>query len=202
VLVLLVLEEVENAIFFHQARDKMKIRFPVLDAVVPGLKATLKRILDITKTEVFANLEDNVGHGHILEDATIGGAREKPEPGDDLSSIMCKPHIIARLGKTADTAVDVALTAICQEDAEGNPLTHNPVKGNGSVYREQIKMKLEQLRYSFLSCKSSEKQRVLTEGGIDGNEPVFLYVRHEINALFLLPERRTQSFVSVCLSLL
>jgi hypothetical protein len=180
----------------------MKIRFPVLDAVVPGLKATLKRVLDITKTEILTDFQDNVGHGHILENATIGGAREKPEPGDDFSSIMCKPHIIARLRKTADAAVDIALTAIRQEDAEGDPLTHNPVKGNGGVCREQIEMKMEQLRHPFLACEAPEKQRVLTEGSVDGNEPVFLCVRHELNALFLLPERITLSVVPVCPSLI
>ena len=60
---------------------------------------------------------------------------------------------------------------------------------------------MEQPRHPFLACESPEKQRILAEGSVDGNEPVFLGVRHELNALFLLPERTTHP-CAVCPSLI
>ena len=112
----------------------MKIRFPVLHTVVPRLKATLKRVLKSLNPRSLKILSDDVGHGHILKDAAVGGAREKPEPGDDLGPVVRKPHITAVWAKRLTQAVDVA--SDCRPPGrmrEGDPLAHNLVKGNGGV---------------------------------------------------------------------
>src|SRR5215831_19282922 len=131
-LVLFVLEEVEDPILFHQPRDKVKIRFTVLHTVVPRLESSLKPVLEISKPEVLENLADDIGHGHILKDAAVCRTRQKPQPGDYLGPIVCKPRIAATQGKTAHEAVDVSFpsAAVVDVDPDCDPLAHNFLKGD------------------------------------------------------------------------
>src|SRR5207237_857244 len=85
VLAVLVREIIVNALLFHQTADEVEIRLAILDAIFPGFVAGRKLELIIAETEGGEDILDDRWHGHILENVAIGGARQKPEPGNDGS---------------------------------------------------------------------------------------------------------------------
>src|ERR1700730_13851411 len=80
VLALLMTEEVVNSFLFHQARNKIECRLPVLHAVRPGLVLTGELQLIVGEPELVEDLLDNFGYTLFLKDAAVGGACKEPQP--------------------------------------------------------------------------------------------------------------------------
>src|SRR5215475_5766170 len=87
VLVLLVFEEIVNALLFHQPRDKVEIAFPILHAIVAGSEIPIQPQLVILELQIGKNLPDNVGDSLVLKDPAVRGAGQKPEPGNHLRTV-------------------------------------------------------------------------------------------------------------------
>ena len=176
VLVLLVLEEVQDSILFHEPGDEVEIRFAILDAIVPRLETPLEHELEIAEPEVSEDLRNDVGDGHPLEDAAIRGARQEPEPGHHFGPIIGEALITAALGEAADEAVDIAIAAVGQSDRQRHLLADDVVKGDRGVFREQIQVKAEELRNPFMAREPLQEQNVPAQRSVDGNESVVLGV--------------------------
>jgi len=78
-LVLFVCEKIINTFLLHEPADKVEIRLPVLDAIIPGsVLYAAQGILDVGEAMISEHFLDDVGNGLILKDAAIRGAGEKP----------------------------------------------------------------------------------------------------------------------------
>jgi hypothetical protein len=112
VLSLLVAKIVVDTFFFHQSRNKVEIRLPVLDAIVSRTEVAIEAEFKVVKAEIFENLLDNVGNLLVLEAPALGGPGKKPEPRNHFGVIRSEAAILACLGKAADKAMPMTLSAI------------------------------------------------------------------------------------------
>src|SRR5262249_10563662 len=79
VIAILVLEEIENALFFHQAGHEIKIRLVVLHAVIARLVGSLQAEIGLTlKAQVLKDLLDDVRGTFFLEDSAIRSSGQEP----------------------------------------------------------------------------------------------------------------------------
>src|ERR1041385_2512392 len=90
VLTVLMLEVVIKTFLFHEPADEIEVGFPVLNAVLPLFVTARQFQFVIAEPVVFEDVLDNVRHGHLLENAAIGCAGEKPKPGNDRGAILSK----------------------------------------------------------------------------------------------------------------
>src|SRR5215831_2957383 len=104
----------------------------MLHTVVSRLESALEPVLEISKSEILEDLGDDIGHCHVLKDAAVCRTSQKPQPGDDLGPVVCKPHITATQGKTTHEAVNVSFpfAAVVEVNSDRDPLAHNFVKGD------------------------------------------------------------------------
>ena len=104
-----VLEEVEDALLFHQPRHEVEVRLPVLDAVLALGVVAGELQLEIGEAAILEDLLDDVGRRHLLEDAAVGVAREKPQPRHDLGPVAAAAVLVlVARGESADHAVESA----------------------------------------------------------------------------------------------
>src|SRR5262249_30689760 len=107
--VLGVLEEVEDALFFHEPGGEGEVALAVLHAIVARVKLPLQTaVIDIHPVEhLFQNLRD----GLVLEDPALGPAGEEPEAGDDFGPVKRERGGASALAEPADDAGEVSILA-------------------------------------------------------------------------------------------
>src|SRR4029077_3203370 len=98
---LIVLEEIEDAVFLHQARDKVEGGLAILNDVFTLRVTALGAVLEILEAVVLKNFLDDFGNGFLLEGLAVGGAREEPEPGNNFSAIVAETIVAANASETA-----------------------------------------------------------------------------------------------------
>jgi len=74
VLVLVMLEEIEDAFLLEQPRHEIKGGFLVLNAIFSLLVGTGQCVAQIGDALLLQDLGDDVGRGLVLEDPVVGGA--------------------------------------------------------------------------------------------------------------------------------
>src|SRR5215467_9910677 len=72
VLARIVLKIVKDAFSLHEPADKRKIRFAVLNAIVPGSVILGQRELIIFKPEITKYLLNDIGYGFLLKYPAVG----------------------------------------------------------------------------------------------------------------------------------
>ncbi len=83
-----VLEVVVDAFLFHEPADEVEVGLPVLHAVVPGaIQFAGQEFLEVGVAVLAEDFFEDVRDGFFLKNATVGGAGEKPEPGDEGSTV-------------------------------------------------------------------------------------------------------------------
>ena len=109
VLAVLVLEVVIDSFFFHQPRNEIEVRLPILHAIIARDEIAVEPKFEILKSEVPENLLDDVGNFLVLKDPAIGRTCQEPEPRHHFRAISSEPPILRALREAADEAVPVAL---------------------------------------------------------------------------------------------
>src|SRR5580704_11280587 len=178
VLVLFVLEEIVDAVLFHEARDEIEVRLAVLHAIFALLKAALQRIAEITEPAILEDLGDDVRDGHVLKDAAIGSPGKKPEPGNNLAVIMSEALIHSGLREAADVAVKKPFAAIGEGKRNAHLLADDFREINGSVFGKQLSRNAEKPGDAFLSRETVEEKDIFPERGVDSNDSFVLRVWH------------------------
>src|SRR5579863_3490389 len=124
-----VIEVIKDSVFFHQAGYEIKRRLAVLNAVLKSGIASFKAGTKIFEAEKIQHLADDVRRSHVLEDAAIRLASEKPQPGHDLRVIVGKHAVIGiALRETADVTIDVAGSTVRQLHCDADFLTDDILK--------------------------------------------------------------------------
>src|SRR5208282_3703452 len=136
----LMLEEIKNTHVLHQPGNKIKVCLAILDAILSRLIRAGQRTLEIAETRTGEYQLDDVGNRHVLENAAIRIAREKPQPGHDLHLVVGEASIGAALGEAADETIEVTQGLIGQGDADGDILTDNVVEGDGIIGRQKFQV--------------------------------------------------------------
>ncbi len=169
VLAVRVLEEVVNALLFHQPGHEIEVRFAVLDAVL-ALGITLRAAQVERRT--LHRLEhgfDDFEHRLVLEDLAVAGEREEPEPGYELGAVVREVAVRAELDEAIDDAVDDALVAAAQVDGDGRVLAQDGGRIDGGVLGEQIELERERPRDRLGAREAREEEDVLSERCADAD---------------------------------
>src|SRR5580658_1585073 len=108
-----VLEIIINALMLHEPADEVERRLAILDAILPRLIASGERVLDGIAAEavIAEDLLDDVGRGHLLEDAAIRRPRQHPEPRPQHRAIAMKLPEAPGISEVGADAVEVPVAA-------------------------------------------------------------------------------------------
>ena len=108
VLPFFMLEEVEDAVLLHEARDEVEVCFAVLNTVLHRRVAAVERELVVLKASIAENLLDDVVDFLVMENLAVGVPRQHPYPRNYFHLVMGEAGIRATLAKVADHAIEVA----------------------------------------------------------------------------------------------
>jgi hypothetical protein len=183
--VLIVLEEIKDAVFLHQARDKIEGGLSILNYVFTLWVAALGAVLEILEAMVLKNFLDDFGNGFLLEDLAVGSAREEPGPGNNFGAIVAETIVAADASETAHEAIPMALVVAGVVDLESHLLADDVLEGDGMILGKEIGREMKKLRHAFMAAEAMQKESVLAERGFDGHEALLLGVGHIQNAPFL-----------------
>src|SRR5215469_26732 len=136
--VLVVLEEIEDPVLFHQTRNKVEGGFAVLDDVFALGISSLSAVLKVLKGVILEDFLDNLGDGLLLENLAVGGAREEPEPGNNFSVVTREAVVATNARESANKPIPVPLVSANVLRLDGNSLADNILKRYGVILREQI----------------------------------------------------------------
>src|SRR5258708_5907538 len=159
------IEIVENAELFHEARNEVERCLAILHAIFKLGITALQAEPKILKIEEIEDLTDNVRHCQILENAAIRLASQKPKPRHNLGVIVSEhPFVGLALRKTANVAADVARRAVRKMKGHGNFLPDNVVERYGVVLvGQQIQFIAEQTRNSFVPRQFLQQEHVFPQ---------------------------------------
>src|ERR1700677_3989400 len=114
------IEVVEDAELFHEARDEVERSLAILHAIFELGISSFQAEPEIFEVEEIEDLTDDVRHCQILENAAICLARQKPEPGHYLSVVVGEqPSVGLALREAAHVAVDVTRRAVRKMEGDG-----------------------------------------------------------------------------------
>src|SRR4030095_10026909 len=118
----------------------MHIGLAVLHTVRTRLIASSELQLVIAISQVAKDLSDDVGHGLVLKNPTIGGTRQVPEPRDEhrlvaIEPVLHIPLVHATLEELAYTAMDVARPILCLQ-VDGGGFAQQGAKRNRGIIRQ------------------------------------------------------------------
>src|SRR5713101_276717 len=137
--VLIVLEEIEDAVLFHQARDKVEGGLAILDNVFALGIAALGAVLKILKAVVLKNFFHDFGNSLLLKNLAIGGTGEEPEPGDNFGVVITEAIVTAHASEAADKAIPIPLVITGMVDLESHLLADNVLERDGMVFGEEVR---------------------------------------------------------------
>ncbi len=185
-----VLEEVVDALFFHQAAREREVRLAVLDAVVAGGKGSLDLPGDV---ETHENLLEDVGDRDLLEDAALRLAGEQERLRDEVEHEARERGVPRALGDPQAGAVEVARAASRQGDLDGDLLAQEGVEDDLLglvVLGDALELKEEGLGDRLVSRKAVQKQDVGTQGRRDLESAAVLRVGHSAPLVLIWTSRK------------
>src|SRR6266568_34075 len=134
--VLVVLKEIEDAVLFHQARDKVEGSLAILDDVFALGVGALRTVLEVLKAVVLEDFLDDLGDSFLLENLAISGARQEPEPRNDFRAVVTKSIVAAHTGKAAYVTIPETLVVAGQVKGDFYLLANNGLESDGMVLGE------------------------------------------------------------------
>ena len=160
------IEEIEDAFAFHQARDKIKGRFSILNTELPRAVGLGQRVFEVRKAQIRKNLLDDIGRGLVLKNLVALIHGQQPEPRINLGKISSKARGISCLREAADNAVHILLVASAgQLNRNGYVLSDNLREIDRRILREQLQMVMEQPRNPLFTLKALENEFIRTQRG-------------------------------------
>ncbi len=183
-----VFEIIVDAFLFHQAADEIEIRLAILDAVFSfGVGARKPLDVVIAETPGFEDILDDLGNGHVLENIAFGGARKKPEPGDNGGAVggRCVFALVGQLDQAADFPIEIPGLLVGNFEPDGGVLPHHFVQGNLAILADEFGLDLKHAAELLLKGKRAQGQHIVVQGGLDAQRPVFLFQCHGIVGPFL-----------------
>ena len=170
-------EEVEDAFFLHEAGYEGEVGFAVLDAVVAFFERSLNFVGGVDAGEdLFQDFRD----GHLLEDAALVDAGEKPEKGDNFEAIGGVVEAASAAGGTIDDAVEVAKAGVVESMGDRHRLADEfrEIDAVG-VAGEGFNFVGEESGYRFAATNGANEQDIIAERG--GKDQSSIFLRHFIS---------------------
>src|SRR5690348_11204658 len=131
-----VIEIIVDALMLHEAADEVERRLAILDAVLPRLVAAAQRVLDeglAAEAVIAEDLLDDLGRGHLLEDAAIGGPRQHPKPRPQHRAVAMELAEAPGIAEVGAEAVKIAVPARRRRKLEAH--AHGRAQDLLGVYR-------------------------------------------------------------------
>jgi hypothetical protein len=170
---LLVLKEVVNPFLFHEPTHEIEVGFPVLDAIVTRRIIAGQAELKFSNAATFENILKNLWHGFVLENTTIGIAREQPEPWHNGGAILRIIPVGGYLRKTADVPMEISL-ALGSLQADASFLADDIVKVDPEIVAREFGLEAEGPAKFLVTGKRRQAKNVRPEGGVNADKPVLL----------------------------
>ncbi len=123
---LFMLEEIEDAFLFEQARHKVEIGFSVLHTELSFLIADAQLELVAGKAMIREDTFYYLWGGQVLEDPYVGAFAQTPEPWDHRAAKCGESYILAfivcgpSLRKGRDDAIQVSSVAVGKSDRDSH----------------------------------------------------------------------------------
>src|SRR5712692_7180098 len=146
--VLIVLKEIADAVFLHQAGDKVEGGLAILNDVFTLGVAALGAVLKIPEAVVLKNFFDDFGNRFFQEDLAVGSACEEPDPRNNFSSVVAETIVAAHASETAHKAIPMPLVIAVVLHLQGHLLANNVLEGNGVVFGKKICREMKELRHA------------------------------------------------------
>lgn len=112
-LVFVMLEEIEDALFLEQPGDEVQVRLPVLDAELaqPLLVGEGKAVAVRVNVAFLQNLPDDVLDLHFLENTAVPAQGELLKRRHDLRFVEMEPAVLANLFESSHDTVKIPVAA-------------------------------------------------------------------------------------------
>ena len=154
-------EEIEDALFLHQARDEIEIRLAILNAVLPLGIRFVQLPRDI---EALQNFLQNVGNVFVLKDAQVLLARQHPDLGRHRGAVAGQTEGSRQLCEGGHNAVDVSGLAARRPDyTERDSLAQDVLEFDPGVFAPQLQLKREEVRDGLLPRERLDQQFIRTQ---------------------------------------
>jgi hypothetical protein len=157
-----------DALVFEQPGHEVEVGLAVLHAVVPLAVLAEQLEFEVRDRVVFEHRLHDVGHGHVLEDAAVGGAREQPQPRPHRHLVDVVAAFGAALCKAGDVAADLTRGVVTQHGRHGDRLAQQLVGRDVRVGREQRDRHVAEHAQRLAHHARVQAQARLGQGGLDG----------------------------------
>ncbi len=121
-------EVVVDAFFLHQPADEVEVGLAVLHAVGPLAVGLRQLELEVGRSMIAEHLAENVGDLHLLEDAAVRRARQKPQPRPDDRKVAIVTAQLAAAAEAGDIAVEVTDAVVGPQQLHRDDLAQNAVE--------------------------------------------------------------------------
>ena len=120
-LVLGVLEEIADALLFHQPAEEIEFRLAILYAVLARLVALLQdeAVIVPAKTGILQDLLDDLPDIHLLEDAAVMPVRQVPQPGHQRGVVGREANALVALLEATHQGMQVAWLVVAVDHQQG-----------------------------------------------------------------------------------
>src|SRR5262249_20906362 len=152
------LEVVVDPLLFHEPAHEVEIGLAVLGAVLALDVRAVEPVVEDRHRVVGEDLLDDVGNGLLLEDPTVAGAREEPEPRADRHSVFVVFAEGVALGEAGDVAVEVARPAFRALKLHGDLLAEKIARLDVAPGRQRRQLELRPAAELLTSAQPAEEE--------------------------------------------
>src|SRR4051812_543022 len=136
-----VLEVVINSFVLQQPTQEIKVTFTILDAVFPRLIASTQRLPLLHRSQLLADLRENVGRRLVLKYSAVSPSRKQPERRPKHRAVLVRTNSVANLCELGDDTVEVTFTSTSETQSDRQRLPQNIIGARISSQQRQLILK-------------------------------------------------------------
>src|SRR5262249_30916184 len=152
------LEVVVDPLLFHEPAHEVEVRLTVLHAVLALDVRAVEPVVEDRHRVVGEDLLDDVGDGLLLEDPTVAGAREEPEPRANGHPVFVVATDTVALGEAGDVAVEVAGPALLALELHRDLLAQEVARLDVTAGRQRRQLELRGAAELLAPAQPAEDQ--------------------------------------------
>ena len=187
VLVFRLLEKVEDALVFHQARDEVEIGLAVLHAVLPRIVRALQVEPVVGIAAVAEDLLDDVGDRLVLKNAGVVEVSQEREPGHQLQLIgrLAVFAVFEQLD-SVDQRVDMAFRLVVQLEGQHRRLHQQTLHVDVRIVGERLDVEPVRPGDALVAGEAFDQKGVVPERSLQTKWTVGLCCRHGVSTYISL----------------
>ena len=157
------LEEVIDAVFFHQSADEIEVCLAVLDAIFERRRRTGGGVAEIGEAAVGKDLLDDRQRRHAGEDAAVRGPGQEPQPGAQHELIDVEVLVGSRPARLRHQPMEIARLAVLRLELDGRAEPEERREIEIGLVAHRLDAEFEHLAQSFDRIEPRQRQGVRAE---------------------------------------